>query len=152
MGALQIIRDAGFNVLLDGDALAIRPASALTQEQRDFLKQHKAEIVYELRAEIVPLSHTNKEKLLAYMDAIGETDPEIIAEVLDECASNPDKLNWLLHWADKQLSSKPTVEIPDNRRFCAECRHLRKDYCIRQQFRPLDDIPRRCVDYSRRYT
>jgi len=51
MSALQKIRDAGFDVSLDGDALEISPASELTQSQRDFLKSHRAEIIGELQAE-----------------------------------------------------------------------------------------------------
>lgn len=150
MGALQKIREAGFNIALKGDALAISPASALTQNQREFLKQHKAEIVYELQVESTHLFQLDKAKILAYMEAIGESDKEIIAEVLYECARNPDKLYWLLNWADKQLQSKLPVQFPDDRRFCTECRHLRNSYCTKQQFRPLDDIPRRCNDYGDR--
>ena len=51
MNALLKIRAAGFDVLLDGDTFEISPASALSQQQRAFLKSHKAEIIDELRAE-----------------------------------------------------------------------------------------------------
>jgi hypothetical protein len=48
MSALFKIREAGFVVALVDDKLSIHPASALTQDQREFLKAHKAEIVKEL--------------------------------------------------------------------------------------------------------
>ena len=147
MGALQKIREAGFNIALKGDALAISPASALTQNQREFLKQHKTEILGELRAEVKRLSETDKEKLLAYMAAIKEHDPEMIAEFLDVCSQKPDKLAWALYWADKVLGVGKPMIWPDDRHYCHECRHLYKRYCLRQQFRPLDDIPRRCEDF-----
>lgn len=51
MAALSKIREAGFHVALVGDGFEIEPASALTQNQRDFLKSHKAEIIEELQAE-----------------------------------------------------------------------------------------------------
>lgn len=51
MGALSKIRSAGFSVSLLDDGLAISPAQNLTNNQRDFLKQHKSEIISELQAE-----------------------------------------------------------------------------------------------------
>lgn len=49
MSALSRIEKAGFKVFMDGDNLAINPASNLNQSQRDFLKSHKAEIIAELK-------------------------------------------------------------------------------------------------------
>lgn len=48
MGALLKIREAGFVVTLVGDKLSVHPASLLTQDQRKFLKAHKAEIINDL--------------------------------------------------------------------------------------------------------
>ncbi len=36
----------------------------------------------------------------------------------------------------------------DDRHFCHECRNLEDGHCMRQQFRPVDDIVRRCEDYE----
>ena len=55
MSTLLKIRDAGFQVELLNDSFKIEPASKLTQSQRDFLKQHKAEIISELQAERLPV-------------------------------------------------------------------------------------------------
>lgn len=93
MGALQKIRDAGFEVTLDGDAFEIEPASKLTQTQRVFLKSNRVEIIDELKAEIV------------------RRDPY------------------------------------DDRRFCRECRSLIGGRCVKQHYRPVDDIPRRCIHF-----
>lgn len=49
MDALSTIIKAGFDVTLDGDNFEISPASALTLEQREFLKLHKSEIITELQ-------------------------------------------------------------------------------------------------------
>jgi hypothetical protein len=51
MTALEKIRTAGFELNLVGDSFAVKPASHLNQQQREFLKSHKAEIIGELRAE-----------------------------------------------------------------------------------------------------
>lgn len=52
MSALLKIRQSGFDLSVIGDnQLAVTPAQNLTDNQRDFLKQHKAEIISELQAE-----------------------------------------------------------------------------------------------------
>lgn len=54
MSALVKIRLAGFEVALDGDVLKIRPFSGLSEEQRSFLKEHKDDVLNELRQEQEP--------------------------------------------------------------------------------------------------
>ena len=49
MGALAKIERAGFHVALDGDGFEISPSSKLTMPQREFLRQHRAEIIEELK-------------------------------------------------------------------------------------------------------
>lgn len=50
MTALSKIQQAGFNLSMnESGSLVIVPASKLTDDQRQFLKSHKAEIVQELR-------------------------------------------------------------------------------------------------------
>jgi hypothetical protein len=51
MTALSKIKQAGFDVFLHGDGFKIKPSSKLSQNQREFLKSHKAEIIGELLAE-----------------------------------------------------------------------------------------------------
>ena len=50
MTALSRIKKAGFDVAIDGDGFTVTNASALTPNQREFLKAHKAEIMTELKA------------------------------------------------------------------------------------------------------
>lgn len=60
MGALLTIQQAGFDVsLTDAGGLAIAPASLLNDSQREFLKQHRAEIIDELQAELMQAQSTN---------------------------------------------------------------------------------------------
>ena len=54
MAALAKIRRAGFDVALDGERLKVVGASKLTTEQRAFLKEHKTELMAELRKEQEP--------------------------------------------------------------------------------------------------
>ncbi len=52
MTALAKIKDAGFSLsLTDSGNLKIAPFSKLTDTQREFLKQHKPEIIMQLEAE-----------------------------------------------------------------------------------------------------
>ncbi len=105
MGALSQIRRARFDVALSGDVIKITPASALTQNQRAFLKSHRDEIIGELRAEALGMSAGDVKKLLAYLDAIGETDQAMVDEYLTICSKDAALLAWALQWADKCLKS-----------------------------------------------
>jgi hypothetical protein len=45
--------------------------------------------------------------------------------------------------------SKNEAFADEDRHHCRECRHLSSTgYCIQQRFRPVDDIPRRCEDFT----
>ncbi len=48
MSALKKIKDAGFSVDLQGSSFVVTPSSSLNNQQREFLKTHKAEIIQEL--------------------------------------------------------------------------------------------------------
>ena len=52
MSALSKIRNAGFDLALDGNSFKVTPASSLTTTQREFLKSHKTEIINELQAQV----------------------------------------------------------------------------------------------------
>ncbi|MDD5461838.1 MAG: hypothetical protein PHG00_09425 [Methylococcales bacterium] len=52
---LAEIRNSGFSLALANGSLEVKPASALTQQQRQFLKTHKAEIIEELTSENNPV-------------------------------------------------------------------------------------------------
>jgi hypothetical protein len=51
MDVLQKIRDAGFSLWVDGGDLIISPSSKLTDEQRAYLKMHKAAVIERLKRE-----------------------------------------------------------------------------------------------------
>lgn len=51
MSALSKIQSAGFNLSIENaGALGVAPASKLTNEQREFIRSHKAEILAKLKA------------------------------------------------------------------------------------------------------
>lgn len=51
MTALSKIKSAGFELTLIDGSFGIKPASKLNQQQREFLRTHKAELITELKAE-----------------------------------------------------------------------------------------------------
>ncbi len=73
------------------------------------------------------LSSADRQKLLDYMAEIDETDPEMIQELLDECAKDPDKLLWALGWADKVLANHKQPHIRTNIT-CGNCQHFEAFY------------------------
>ncbi len=50
MGAVQHLTDLGFLLRMEGGMLFVTPASQITEKDRDFIRQHKAEILAELAA------------------------------------------------------------------------------------------------------
>lgn len=98
-----------------------------------------------------PLSDQDKQTLLDYLTAIGETDPAMIEEVLEVCARNAEKRRWLLQWADNLLPNpKTNVDVWDDRRYCRDCYWIRQRKCLMHDFRPVDDVPGRCGDFQSR--
>ena len=95
MEALLKIRQAGFALGFHGGDLSVIPASQLTLGQRDFIKQRKAEIVEALN---------NEAKIRAWLDYIGETDQELIAELFAQC-TDKNALDYFL---------KRSQEVPTN--------------------------------------
>lgn len=145
MLALSKIRNAGFTVSLAGNSLVISPASNLTPVQREFLKQHKAEIVSELQQQCV-LSNADRQKLLAYMAAIGETNQATIDEYLEVCANDADSLVWALNEADRVLSlaKGDTSDLVQ----CSMCSRLKRNKCQLHGFYVVVDKWRKCDDYQ----
>ena len=68
------------------------------------------------------LTEAQKSKLLDYMAAIDERDPEMINELLTECGKDVDKLAWALNWADKVLAAQAQPE--QGLITCRNCQHF----------------------------
>lgn len=64
------IKNAGFDVSLNGDNFRITPASFLSARQREFLKLHKAEIINELQAERIAIQ-TESENFVSCGKCLG---------------------------------------------------------------------------------
>lgn len=88
---------------------------------------------------------------LAY---IGEHDEVMINEVLNKCRHNPEALSYVLREA---MALPQAVKEEDDRRHCNQCIYLLKSglctaACLgktsaSRKYHPVDDIPRRCVEY-----
>ncbi|MCW8966702.1 MAG: hypothetical protein OQK82_08480 [Candidatus Pacearchaeota archaeon] len=78
--------EAGFSLKSEGGNLLVEPASRLTDEQRAFIREHKPQLVAEL---------SNFDKVNAWLDHIGEDDPQCRAEVL-ETWRDPEGLEYFL--------------------------------------------------------
>lgn len=93
-------------------------------------KTHRAEIIEELRAETGNLSANDRQKLLDYLAAIGETDQDIIDEYLTECGKDAAILSRALQQADDclRINAGDVSGLVQ----CSGCRHLSGDTCQRQ--------------------
>jgi hypothetical protein len=98
MHPLTKIRQAGFTLAVSEGKLLVTPAKKLTDQQREFIKQHKAQIIAELKAAKNDdgLSPQDKAAILRWLTFIGENNQEIIDDVLDYCSKNPEGLAYYL--------------------------------------------------------
>jgi hypothetical protein len=70
------------------------------------------------------LNAQDQARLMAYLNAIGETDSLVIEEFLKECVANPEILHYALQLAEDTLR----IHHGDTRGFvrCASCRFLQE--------------------------
>ncbi|WP_347988381.1 hypothetical protein [Methylomonas sp. AM2-LC] len=94
-----------------------------------------------------PFPEQDRQKILDYLAAIGETDQEIIQEILEVRTRDNSKKLWLLQWAAKTLPA-PYIDLLDDRHYCRECCFMKNRRCQRHGFWPVDNIPRRCVEFK----
>ena len=129
MNALKKIEDAGFNLSIYDGKLKVVPFSKLTKQQREFLKQHKAEIIEVLQF--------GQDKLPAMKFAVLETqiiralrlrgdDAENIREVINDCRNDYDKTSWPeLYDYYEEIEQKYTLPEDDK---CSNCQNWTKDH------------------------
>lgn len=88
MNAIHQIKEAGFTLeLLPNDKLGVRP-NTLTQQQRDYLKFNKSEIVQQLQIQMMG----------AWLHKIGEPEEDHYL-VIDKCKSDSDAMEYFLKHA-----------------------------------------------------
>lgn len=113
------LRAAGIELAAQGENLLVTPVSHLTDEQREFIKANKSEILRLLRNERRHLDGSLEARLSrirAWLQHIGESDDDI-AEVLGLCRTDPEALDYYLKRSDELAPSLiPTVR-------CADCTH-----------------------------
>lgn len=91
------------------------------------IREHKAEIVDVLKVgagDTTPASLTAKDEtaIRAWLAHIEESDPVTIADMLAQCAADPDARTYCL----KQARQIPLVPEPDHTATCGACRHFQR--------------------------
>lgn len=96
------------------------------------------------------LNAQDQAKLMAYLNAIGETDSSVIDEFLSECAASSDVLHYALKLAEDTLR----IHHGDSRGFvrCASCRFLQvsEQRCSQFGWWIVVDKWRRCKSFEQR--
>jgi len=106
----------------NGERLVVEaPGNLLTEQFLGEVKKHKAELIQALapatldegknttvahppEPEIKPrLSAEQELKIREWFTSINETDPDIIAELLENCRTNPKLLEYCLELADEPM-------------------------------------------------
>ncbi|QWF69703.1 hypothetical protein KEF85_09975 [Methylomonas paludis] len=123
------------NSVLPLQAAAAQAVIPVTPEKRVTQTKSKNELLA-----------SDKAKLLSYLDAIGETDQEMINDFLDECAGNPEILIYSLQLAEDTLRVRRGDTAGLVR--CMGCKHLTVDTCNLFGWRIVLDKWRRCADFD----
>jgi hypothetical protein len=91
MNALLKIEKAGFEItLVDNDKLRISPASRLTDQQLEFIREHKVELLQWLKDE---------QRIRDWLAHIQETDEAIISETIERCRADRETHEYfLMRW------------------------------------------------------
>jgi hypothetical protein len=150
MTALTKITDDGYSVTLNESGnLWIVPADKLTETQIDYIKAHKSEIIAELiAANDQGITETEHAYLTAWLNHIGETDAESIAEFWHNIRHKEGAREYFLSRAYAEAT-------PDYRRHCRQCqnhspvsgRGVQVIRCTVNKATNNDDLPRHCVDW-----
>ena len=100
-----------------------------------------------LRTESKTILPSDRQKLLDYLAAVGETDQDIIDEYLMECGRDAETLARELQQAEDTLQ----IQRGDYTGLvqCSGCRHLSGDTCNRNGWRVVADKWRRCSEYAK---
>ena len=109
---------AGFSFEIVGDKLRVIPGDKLTDEQADFIRNHKSELM----AEVQEFALINR-----WLDAVGETDAVLRAQLIERCKQSPKAKALFLSFAseldlpddDSVVSITRGMPLAD----CSTCRH-----------------------------
>ena len=122
--ALQKIHDAGFRLAIKGDSLMVDPGDQLTDQQRTFIRDHKAEILSALRASVSLLDSEGGNDLEPGNDAdvlppglveaatrvcreIHADDDLAVEAMLDDLRDQPEDWDALAEHFESQLPAPP---------------------------------------------
>ena len=121
-------------------------SQAVTDSIRNLEQSEPFVKVAEVAKVAAGLTSENRQKLLDYLEAIGETDQDIIDEYLAECGKDAAVLARELQQADDclQLKTGNTTGLIQ----CSGCRHLTGDTCQFHDWRVVVDKWRRCSDFE----
>ena len=103
------------------------------------------------------ITDDDEKAIRAWLALIEETDPAIIADVLNKCRTDEETLDYFTARAAAELPE--LAPFPDDRRSCTQCTNLRQGICTiakpevgalvvaSRGYRPVI-LPLRCAGYS----
>lgn len=106
-----------------------------------------------IRQPSAPMTAEDETAIRAWLATIEETDPAMIAEVLNQCQRDADARDY---FTKRACLPKPDP-FPDDRRTCDQCANLiarrcqaakRGEIVAGWNYKPIRDLPRRCEGYA----
>lgn len=93
MTVLKRLTEHGLTLEVKGDRLFVAPSASLDDELREYVREHKAEIVHEIQRNKILRFPDGKaitdQQIAEWLDGIGETDAEARSEWLEQCHTSP---------------------------------------------------------------
>ena len=144
---VQQLESQGVRLKTDGETLSIKIEGGPSDDQLQFLKKHKFQLISELQH---ALTNKQESQIRLWLEHIEETDSDLITEVVERCQRDSDAREYFL------LRSKE-VSIPAIRWVtCGDCMYYERigsqhlGHCIKGQpedITGLWDAEKRCCSY-----
>jgi TubC N-terminal docking domain len=122
-GILTTLRATGLTLTVEGGHIRITPKSALTDDMRELIREHKPKIIRALSAPTIPLTAPDELSILRWLAHIQETDQDLIAYTLEQCRTNPDKRAYFLKRSEE--AHAVVAEVGPITPGCMRCLHRR---------------------------
>lgn len=118
----------------EGHRLRLTPTEAVTDDLRKAVRAHRAQLLAHLQAANEPthgLAREHEAAIRAWLGSIGEQDEQIIGEVLQMCAADPECLAYYLGRAAEvhEPVAKPVEEAASTPMVrCDTCGHFEQNH------------------------
>lgn len=144
---VQQLESQGVRLKTDGETLSIKIDGGLSDDQLQFLKTHKLQLISELQH---ALTNEQESKIRSWLEHIEESDSDLITEVVERCQRDSEAREYFLR-RSKEVPISAIRWVS-----CGDCMHYERigcqnlGHCTKGQPEGITgqwDTDRRCCSY-----